>query len=256
MASVNPVDPEIGEGFAPFSISSNTGPDTIHLSPFQSNKNNKGLGPPRARSSSVPPPEASIEGGFAMDPISRAGHVDSTPPGTKTHGLLSAAMKKTNKGDIHCPHYVIYKVHYCSLSFTWCLQERYSCAWTNILNNYLPACLVYLYSWFYKFFLLLLVCACCVLVDWIGLDNSLDSRYVEGRNGGHLPNLVQVGYLKPSLSFTTSSNCFGISSLYYKASAEISSGDGALIVTGTGSSPSASLSTASLSWALALLPEV
>ncbi|CAL2237077.1 unnamed protein product [Prunus armeniaca] len=57
------------------------------------------------RSSSILPPEASIRRGFATNPISGAGHadstpgllaagdVDSTPPGTKTKGLLSAAMK-------------------------------------------------------------------------------------------------------------------------------------------------------------------
>ncbi|CAB4268111.1 unnamed protein product [Prunus armeniaca] len=145
---VCPIDSEIGDGFAPFSISSKRGPQTIHRSPCQGNKNNKGnnellylqvtvndgatykrgrtclmkclkgilLGrPPRAssdtRSSSILPPEASIRRGFATNPISGAGHadstpgllaagdVDSTPPGTKTKGLLSAAMKKNYRHD-------------------------------------------------------------------------------------------------------------------------------------------------------------
>ncbi|KAH0981565.1 hypothetical protein GBA52_008742 [Prunus armeniaca] len=77
-------------------------------------ENLNGLGrPTRAssdtRSSSILPPEASIRRGFATNPISGAGHadstpgllaagdVDSTPPGTKTKGLLSAAMKKIAK---------------------------------------------------------------------------------------------------------------------------------------------------------------
>ncbi|ONI20438.1 hypothetical protein PRUPE_2G015500 [Prunus persica] len=45
---VCPIDSEIGEAFAPFSISSQRGQKIIHQSPFQGNKNNKGLGPPRA----------------------------------------------------------------------------------------------------------------------------------------------------------------------------------------------------------------
>ncbi|XP_008231261.1 PREDICTED: uncharacterized protein LOC103330452 isoform X2 [Prunus mume] len=102
---VCPIDSEIGDGFAPFSISSKRGPKTIHRSPYQGNKNNKGLGrPPRASSDtrsssilvSIKPPEASIQGGFATNPISRAGHADSTP-GTKSHGLLALAMKKIAK---------------------------------------------------------------------------------------------------------------------------------------------------------------
>ncbi|ONI20437.1 hypothetical protein PRUPE_2G015500 [Prunus persica] len=95
---VCPIDSEIGEAFAPFSISSQRGQKIIHQSPFQGNKNNKGLGPPRASrdsgSSSILPPEAGIRVGFATNPIKGAGHVDSTPPGTKTQGLLAAAMKK------------------------------------------------------------------------------------------------------------------------------------------------------------------
>ncbi|XP_008231260.1 PREDICTED: uncharacterized protein LOC103330452 isoform X1 [Prunus mume] len=68
-------------------------------------ENLNGLGrPPRASSDtrsssilvSIKPPEASIQGGFATNPISRAGHADSTP-GTKSHGLLALAMKKIAK---------------------------------------------------------------------------------------------------------------------------------------------------------------
>ncbi|PQM33662.1 uncharacterized protein Pyn_20939 [Prunus yedoensis var. nudiflora] len=96
------VQSEIREGFAPSSISSNTGPDTIHLSPMQSHKNNKSLGPT----------EASIQERFATNRISsgsdsRAGHVgpevsDSAPaestPGTsgKSHSMF-AVMKKITK---------------------------------------------------------------------------------------------------------------------------------------------------------------
>ncbi|CAL9004100.1 unnamed protein product [Prunus brigantina] len=115
MASVNPVDSEIGEGFAPPSISSNTGPDTIHLTPFQSNKNNKGprpAGPRDSRSSARLRPEASIREGFAPIPIvsgteSRAGRVEpevpeSAPaesiPGTSgKNPRMCAVMKKITK---------------------------------------------------------------------------------------------------------------------------------------------------------------
>ncbi|XP_021802196.1 uncharacterized protein LOC110746297 isoform X2 [Prunus avium] len=73
MASVQPVDSEIEKGFAPFSISSNKGPDTIHLSPFQSHKNNKSLGPATSHhslSSARLPPQPSIQEGLATNRIS------------------------------------------------------------------------------------------------------------------------------------------------------------------------------------------
>ncbi|BBN68344.1 hypothetical protein Prudu_385S000700 [Prunus dulcis] len=102
---------EIGEGFAPFSISSRKGPDIIHQSPFQGNKNNKGVeevfsharGLVAAKgtasqdslSSSILPPEAGIRVGFATNPLELKAK-DSTP-GTKSQGLLALAMKKIAK---------------------------------------------------------------------------------------------------------------------------------------------------------------